>query len=358
MTQQPIQSDLATMAKKLLASPDGQGKVLDFARALYNKGQLDAAAQVEQMILASGSAELKHRWRLAQSARAPANQYLLVNNPERTLAFKAALDAVIKPHSTVLEIGTGSGILSMLAARAGARQVYTCEHQILMAHVAREIIEDNGLSDVITVIAKGSDQLKIGVDIPESVDVILCDVFTGSLLEAGGLGLVARASQTFLKGGGQVVPQIGAITGCLAGSDGLEALCRCSRTDGMDLRRFNLFSPSRLQIQPDQFQTLDIEYFSQPINGFEFRIGESTSDRPQQQQIEIEITQSGLITGFLQWTDLELAPGIRLHGGPDQVINWPRFLHVFPDPIEVRTGQKLRLILEHNARRFSVWPDM
>jgi len=346
------------MATRLLALPEGQGKALELARALYNQGRREAAAEIEQLVLEKGTAEAKHRWRLAQSARAPANQYRLINSPQRTSAFKAALDAIIRPGSTVLEIGTGSGILSMLAARAGARHVYTCEHQILMAEVAREIVNDNNLNKSITVIAKSSDQLELGIDVSHQVDVILCDVFTGSLLEAGGLGLVARAAKTFLEPGGQVIPGLGAIRGSLVGGEDLEALCRCVNSDGMDLQRFNLFSPTKLQLQPDQFQRLDIQSYSAPLNCFEFVIGHPDSDRPRRQLSEVEITRSGTITGLLQWTDLELAPGIRLHGSPGEPISWPRFLHVFPEPIQVRSGQSLSLMQEHKSLQFSVWPHL
>ena len=358
MTKEPIKSDLAMMATRLLALPEGQGKALELARALYNQGRREAAAEIEQLVLEKGTAEAKHRWRLAQSARAPANQYRLINSPQRTSAFKAALDAIIRPGSTVLEIGTGSGILSMLAARAGARHVYTCEHQILMAEVAREIVNDNNLNKSITVIAKSSDQLELGIDVSHQVDVILCDVFTGSLLEAGGLGLVARAAKTFLEPGGQVIPGLGAIRGSLVGGEDLEALCRCVNSDGMDLQRFNLFSPTKLQLQPDQFQRLDIQSYSAPLNCFEFVIGHPDSDRPRRQLSEVEITRSGTITGLLQWTDLELAPGIRLHGSPGEPISWPRFLHVFPEPIQVRSGQSLSLMQEHKSLQFSVWPHL
>jgi len=356
VTKEPIKSDLAMMATRLLALPKGQGKALELARALYNQGRREAAAEIEQLVLERGTAEAKHRWRLAQSARAPANQYLLINSPQRTSAFRAALDAMIRPDSRVLEIGTGSGILSMLAARAGARHIYTCEHQILMAAVAREIIKDNELTKTITVIAKSSDELELGIDIPHQVDVILCDVFTGSLLEAGGLGVVARAAKTFLKPGGSVIPGLGAISGSLVGGADLEALCRCVNVDGMRLQKFNLFSPTKLQLQPDQFQRLDIQSYSAPLDCFRFVIGQPDSDRPQRRRSEVEITRSGTITGLLQWTDLELAPGIRLHGLPGEAISWPRFLHVFPEPIQVRSGQSLSLMQEHNALQFSVWP--
>lgn len=51
----------------------------------------------------------------------------------------------------VLDIGAGTGILSIFAARAGAKHVYAIENAEI-AIFAQEIIKQNKLSDKITVI--------------------------------------------------------------------------------------------------------------------------------------------------------------------------------------------------------------
>jgi protein arginine N-methyltransferase 1 len=65
----------------------------------------------------------------------------------------------------VLDIGAGTGILSIFAARAGARHVYAVEFS-RTAELAIEIIRDNGLADKITVIQKRIEDVELGVDIP------------------------------------------------------------------------------------------------------------------------------------------------------------------------------------------------
>ena len=71
-------------------------------------------------------------------------------------SYGPALERAKRPGDTVFEIGTGSGIVAMMAARAGAGRVVTCEVLPVMADAAREIVELNGLSDLITVINKKS----------------------------------------------------------------------------------------------------------------------------------------------------------------------------------------------------------
>lgn len=54
-------------------------------------------------------------------------QRRMVADRPRTDAFAAAIREVVRPTDTVLDVGTGTGILAMLAARAGARKVYAID---------------------------------------------------------------------------------------------------------------------------------------------------------------------------------------------------------------------------------------
>ena len=69
----------------------------------------------------------------------------------------------------VLDIGCGTGILSMFAAKAGAKHVYAVDMSEI-ADTAREIVRANGMSDVITVIKGNIEELQLPVD---KVDVIV-----------------------------------------------------------------------------------------------------------------------------------------------------------------------------------------
>lgn len=71
---------------------------------------------------------------------------------EKTTSFENALTKHIKPTDVVLDIGTGSGILALLAARAGAKEVYAVEFDEYVADVASENIKTNNYNNIITVI--------------------------------------------------------------------------------------------------------------------------------------------------------------------------------------------------------------
>lgn len=52
---------------------------------------------------------------------------------------------------TILDVGTGSGILAIWSAKAGARKVYAVEATKMAEH-ARELAKANGVQDIVEVI--------------------------------------------------------------------------------------------------------------------------------------------------------------------------------------------------------------
>lgn len=67
---------------------------------------------------------------------------------ERSETFDCAIRSVVKPHHTVLDAGTSSGLLALFAARAGARRVIALEYDPYIAGVARANIRANGYEHI------------------------------------------------------------------------------------------------------------------------------------------------------------------------------------------------------------------
>ena len=120
----------------------------------------------------------------------------------RTEAFRRAIDSVVRPGDVVLDVGAGSGILSMFAARAGAARVYAVE-RTTVAVMAQELAAANGFADVIEVIQ--GDMMDI--ELPERVDVIVSEWLGGFGIDEGMLPPVIAARERWLKPGGVMIPR-------------------------------------------------------------------------------------------------------------------------------------------------------
>src|SRR5690606_8062811 len=94
----------------------------------------------------------------------------MMRDRERIDAYLAALRKVIVPgETTVLELGTGTGIVAFAAAQAGAKKVYAVEPNAAI-QTARDIAELNGIEGIEFIQAMSTD-----VDLPPA-DVLLSDM--------------------------------------------------------------------------------------------------------------------------------------------------------------------------------------
>eukprot|EP00884_Botryococcus_braunii_P002802 jgi/Botrbrau1/12522/Bobra.0169s0064.1 len=101
----------------------------------------------------------------------------------------------------VLDVGTGSGILAIFAAKAGARKVYAVE-ATPMAVKARTLVKGNNLSHIVEVI-QGTIETVV---IPEKVDIIISEWMGFFLLRESMLDSVLIARDRWLKPGGALYP--------------------------------------------------------------------------------------------------------------------------------------------------------
>lgn len=118
----------------------------------------------------------------------------------RLSAYEAALRQVVRPGDVVVDLGAGTGILGLLACRAGAARVYAVEPSGLV-ELARAIAAENGVADRFRWIRKPAAE----VTLPERADVLVGD-FAGHMgFEAGVFELYAFAPR-WLKSDARVVP--------------------------------------------------------------------------------------------------------------------------------------------------------
>lgn len=127
---------------------------------------------------------------------------VLLEDGVRVEALAAAVRAVVRPGDVVLEVGTGIGVLAVLAARAGARRVYAVERTGL-AEVARAVARENGMASRVRVLEGDVRSLRL----PERADLLVTETIGHLGLEEGLGAIVRDARRRHLKPGGRVLPR-------------------------------------------------------------------------------------------------------------------------------------------------------
>src|SRR5579863_5247505 len=127
---------------------------------------------------------------------------MMMSDRARNDALARGIQAVVRPGDVVVDVGSGAGFLSLLAARAGARRVYALE-STKWADVAPHLSEINCLSDVIRFAARGS---SFDWTPPEPADVIVCETLGYVALDEGFRAIMADARDRMLRPGGRLVP--------------------------------------------------------------------------------------------------------------------------------------------------------
>lgn len=94
----------------------------------------------------------------------------------RCAAFEQAIRRVVRPHHHVVDVGTGSGILALFAARAGARKVTAIEYDSYVAHVARENIRANGCEHLIEIIEADARDCRLFETLPQHCQDYSCQI--------------------------------------------------------------------------------------------------------------------------------------------------------------------------------------
>src|SRR6266568_6722730 len=137
------------------------------ARVLLSKGEAERARELcaRAIALAPDNGEVHALAAEVFSHQVPLGYFPMVQDSARHKRYEKAFRRAIRPGHRVLDIGSGTGLFAMMAARAGAAEVITCEANPVVAAAVCEVVAHNGLANRVRVVAKHSSDLEIGVDL-------------------------------------------------------------------------------------------------------------------------------------------------------------------------------------------------
>lgn len=289
----------------------------------------------------------------ALSRMVPGWHVPMMNDAPRNDAYLAGLRAAVNPDSLVLEIGTGSGLLALMAARLGAKQVVTCEAVPLIAATARDIVAANGYAGRIQVIGKTSGSLHVGTDLPRPADVLVSEIFSSELLAEGVLPAIEDAKRRLLAPGARVVPAVGAAMCALFGGEALARNIAVGEVCGFDLSGFNVISAQKRFLHRGD---LGLELLTDGAEALSFDFAARDYFPDERRTLRLRVKAGGRCHGIVQWIRLYMDERTVFENhplAPNAASGWQQCLYRFERPVDLRAGQTAIVTAAHN--RNALW---
>ncbi len=337
------------MERAVAAAGDDSELLGRIAFACKDLGAPDAAIRTMRRAVAlrPGDFETEIWLRKLHTERVRAWHFAMMNDAPRNEAYDRAIRRAVTPQTHVLEIGTGSGLLALMAARAGARLVTSCEMVEVIAEAAAEIVQRNGYAAKVRVIPKALHDLVVGIDMPERADLLISEILSDELLGEDVLRSTEHARQQLLKPGARMIPSAIAAMIRLVGGPALLETVAVGTVAGFDLSPFNRFAPSAVAIKLD---TRDFEDFSEDVEVFRFDLA-GKRPQPEDKTLRLTATRGGTCAGVLQWVRLQLDPETVVENRPSGRFAagaWRQMLFPFSTPVALEAGQTVALRARHN----------
>ncbi|MDE0766942.1 MAG: 50S ribosomal protein L11 methyltransferase [Opitutaceae bacterium] len=277
-------------------------------------------------------------------------QRAMVSDQVRTDAFADAIAEVVKDGDRVLDVGTGTGLLAMLSAKAGAEKVFGID-QASVAELATKLVEHNGLSDKVEIIKGNAKNLQL----PEKVDVLVSEWLGHFGFVETMLDDVIVARDKNLKPNGTMLP---------CGIELFMAPISVPWIYGESGPGFWDFPVHGIDYSPLEEMELKQAIAGKsvvPVDALLSR-GESLmafdlktvqrDDPWRSGDLEFVIEEDGRMDGFVGWFTSDLSPEITLDTGPGSIpTHWGQTHLMFP-PRDVKKGDALKAHFALNRHPF------
>lgn len=337
------------------SGPNSARNVIGLAELALSKKEKLRAFELARKALRDPSCDsgVEIRARALLGSLLPGYHTGMMNDARRNHAWDQALRRAIRPGMHVLEIGSGGGMLALMAARAGAEKVITCEKDPVAAQIAREICECNGYGDRIQVIHKASQDLVPGVDLERPADLLFCDIFADTLLAFDPLPALADARNRLLAPDAPVIPGGGAIRIALANWAASAVACRADQAAGFDISAFADLLRSSVHVSIGDPSML---LCSSEVDAFRFDFKLPSHPQAARAELSLRANRDGMVDGVVQWISLELDSETSLEARPEPGATFfssPRFWP-FLESVQMRSGDAAEIVTEYLGARLSV----
>lgn len=271
----------------------------------------------------------------------------MAGDPVRMDAYARAIERVVKPGSVVVDLGAGTGILSILAARAGAKHVHAIEPNPAI-FLLPDLAAENGVADRITIHHATSYE----VTLPERADVVVSDLRGVLPLHGENTAAVRDARERFLAPSGVLLPERDTLHVALVESEGMwqwlargwESFARrgltaeAARASILNMPYSDRAAPiAASDVLSDAKVWSAIDYAT-----YDGSVVEGTA--------ELSATRSGTAHGLAVWFDAVILGGLGFSSAPGWSLAYSRLFFPLQQPVDLAPGETVRVTLRGDAR--------
>ncbi|ACY13421.1 Histone-arginine N-methyltransferase [Haliangium ochraceum DSM 14365] len=267
----------------------------------------------------------------------------LLHDSVRTQSFLDAVAAAVKDGDIVVDLGTGTGVLAMAAARAGARRVHAIEANEIIRG-AKAVAQANGLESKI-VFDHGE---AARITLPEPVDVLVSECI-GIMGPGDMMATVAECARKWLRPGGKTVPE--AITLYLVPVESTlhwdyVSVWQRQQYYGLD------FSP----LQPLALNNVYVAWFDEASflcapQEIATRALMTDDVAHISNKLRFRAERQATVHGFAGWFDVDLGGGVRLSSAPSAAPTiWQQTFFPLEEPVAVGAGSVIEMDFSMHSR--------
>ncbi|XP_045299230.1 protein arginine N-methyltransferase 7 isoform X11 [Leopardus geoffroyi] len=308
----------------------------------------------------------------------------MLHDKDRNIKYYQGIRAAVSrvkdrgQKALVLDIGTGTGLLSMMAVTAGADFCYAIEVFKPMADAAVKIVEKNGFSDKIKIINKHSTEVTMGPDgdMPCRANILITELFDTELIGEGALPSYEHAHRHLVQENCEAVPHRATVYAQLVESRRMWSWNKlfpipvhtsCGEqviVPPLELERCP-GAPSVYDIQLNQVSSADFTVLSDVLPMFSVDFSKQVSSSAACHSRQFEPLASGQAQVVLSWWDIEMDPEGKIkcsmapfwaHSDPEELQwrdHWMQCVYFLPQEEPVVQGSSIYLVAHHDD--YCVW---
>ena len=257
----------------------------------------------------------------------------MIGDTVRTEAYKEAIFASVAGR-VVIDVGAGTGILSLFAAEAGAKHVYAIEASDIVK-VCRDQVMSKGLSSKIEIIHAQAEEVPW---LQKTADVIVSEWIGYFLLFERMLPSVLAIRDTHLKKDGIMIPRRARMMIAGVSTETIKYGIDLSNTGLQDIAEISVMpiGQDRLITQAACLQDLDLKLIRPDFDSF-------------LSTIDLVVTKEDILTGLVGWFEVEMTFENWLSTAPDKPLtHWQQVFFPLPGSKAVRIGDKLRVQFDYS----------